>query len=169
MKKIVAGLLVLASSTTFVSPTFAQADAASKTLKVAPCNLLRDPVGGKKYTFLSQRIIPAKKTNYRVFTYSILEAGKKYYEYVVVDGEKVTALATITPSYPKVNGIQKTVLNIKTCGQAGVGVTEAPTIKTSLSNRVTVMYGAGADRVTVKGKVGFSTNFGLFQIGDRDI
>jgi hypothetical protein len=169
MKKIIAGLLVLASSTTFVNPTFAQAEGASKTLKVAACNLLRDPIGSKKYTFLSQRIIPAKKTNYRVFTYSILDAGKKYYEYVVVDGEKVTALATITPSYPKVNGIQKTILNIKTCGQAGVGVTEAPTIKTSLSNRVTVMYGAGSNRVTVKGKVGFSTTFGLFQIGDRDI
>jgi hypothetical protein len=61
MKKFIAGLLVLASSTTFVSPTFAQADAASKTLKVAPCNLLRDPVGGKKYTFFVTTNNPSQK------------------------------------------------------------------------------------------------------------
>jgi hypothetical protein len=167
MNKFLATILVLVStnSAMFVNPNNAEA----KTPKVTPCDVMRNPIEGKQFKFLNERQLKGKKYTYRIFTYQITQDSKKYYEYIVTKGEQVIALATITPSYPIINGKQKTVLNLQTCGLAGVGVTEAPTIKTSFSNRINAIYGKSFDKFSSNGKVGFSAKFGLFQIGDRDI
>jgi hypothetical protein len=167
MNKFLATILVLVSSNSamFVNPNNAEA----KTPKVTPCDVMRNPIEGKQFKFLNERLLKGKKYTYRIFTYQITEAHKKYYEYVVVNGEQVTALATITPTNTIINGKQKTILDLQTCGLAGVGVSEAPTIKTSFSNRINTIYGKGSDKFTSNGIVGFSTKFGILQIGDRDI
>jgi hypothetical protein len=168
MNRIVVSLLLLVSTNAITFSAPAQTSAAPAP-KVTPCEVVRDPIAGKQYKFLSERRLTGKKYTYRIFTYQITEGTKKYYEYVTVNGEQVTALATIIPSYPKVNGKQKTVLDLKFCGLAGENIKESPVIKTSFSNRRNVIYGKGFDKFTANGKVGFSTTFTLFDKGDRDI